>query len=176
MKLKIDEKILREAIRKEIASQIISEALTVGDFREALKFVKGKTRDEAQKAALKAGAKKAVLTALSFFPGGGPAAEAIGFAADLASGASDAGSTVASLYKSLGKAPEPKEKKPSELWDYINLDDSVSKIIADDVESKFLKDLEAKMRQLDDADPLPNVDDQFQNWLKQTYDRNIVKK
>ena len=36
--------------------------------------------------------------------------------------------------------------------------------------------LKLLMHQLDDADPLSNVDNQFQNLLKQTYDRNIVKK
>ena len=78
------------------------------------------------------------------------------------------------MFQSLYGADD-KIKSNSGL-DALNIDDNVSKIVDDEIETAFLNYLMKKIESMDDNDPIPNSNEELQTFLKSKFDNNTVKK
>ncbi len=164
--MRITESSLRKIVKEEISLQLLREAaesekITVGELRAAIKYAEGKSKADARKAAVAAGATDGTLAVLQMIPYFGVG---VGI-----------GQILKSMYTSFNVADKPKLKVTNPLWDIMKIDPVASAIIDDEVERDFIKHLNRLIRNLDDDDQIPNADEQLQTWLKNTYERNIVK-
>ncbi len=85
-------------------------------------------------------------------------------------GAQDAKEIVGKLY-----GAEDSFKSATGL-DRLNVDDDVSKIVDDPIEVAFINDLLKAMENMDDLDPIPDVNDGLQKYLADKFNSNQVKK
>lgn len=60
--------------------------------------------------------------------------------------------------------------------DLLNVNDDVSAIVDDNVETAFLKDLIASLENADPSEPIPSVDDELQLFLGKKFNQHGVKK
>ena len=60
--------------------------------------------------------------------------------------------------------------------DLLNVNDDVSAIVDDNVETDFLKDLIASLENADPSEPIPSVDDELQLFLGKKFNQHGVKK
>ena len=60
--------------------------------------------------------------------------------------------------------------------DMLNINDNVSKIVDDRVETAFLNDLLKMISEMDDNEPIPNVEQRLQQFLKTKFDQHSVEK
>tara|TARA_R100001510_G_C7635698_1_gene193890 strand:+ start:295 stop:759 length:465 start_codon:yes stop_codon:yes gene_type:complete len=60
--------------------------------------------------------------------------------------------------------------------DRLNVDDNVSKIVDDRLEQAFLNDLLATIQDMGDNDPIPDVNEKLQDFLKGKFDQHSVQK
>ena len=66
--------------------------------------------------------------------------------------------------------------KSSTGLDKLNVDDDVSKIVDDPIEVAFINDLLKAMENMDDLDPIPDVNVELQKYLADKFNSNQVKK
>ena len=59
--------------------------------------------------------------------------------------------------------------------DKLNVDDNVSKIVDDQIEQAFLNDLLATIEKMNDNDPIPDVNQALQNFLKNKFNQHSVE-
>jgi len=59
--------------------------------------------------------------------------------------------------------------------DKLNIDDNVSKIVDDQIEVAFLNDLLKSMENLNDNDPIPDINKVFQDFLKKNFKQHSVE-
>ena len=85
-------------------------------------------------------------------------------------GAQDAKEIVGKLY-----GAEDSFKSSTGL-DKLNVDDDVSKIVDDPIEVAFINDLLKAMENMDDFDPIPDVNVELQKYLADKFNSNQVKK
>tara|TARA_R100001086_G_C11732743_1_gene230187 strand:+ start:193 stop:651 length:459 start_codon:yes stop_codon:yes gene_type:complete len=85
-------------------------------------------------------------------------------------GAQDAKEIVGKLY-----GAEDSFKSSTGL-DKLNVDDDVSKIVDDPIEVAFINDLLKAMENMDDLDPIPDVNVELQKYLADKFNSNQVKK
>ena len=133
-----------KAMRKEIEAQNKEftggkkgkpEINTVGDLKKLIAKAKSKKQDQIR--------------------GGGVKDAATGMLADLIPGAG----TIKDLASAAIQAYRLPDKAQSQTGlDYLNVDDAVSKIVADEVENAFLKSFAQKFAGQPDETPLKNVD------------------
>ena len=60
--------------------------------------------------------------------------------------------------------------------DKLNVDDNVSKIVDDRLEQAFLNDLLTTIQDMDDNDPIPDVNEKLQDFLKGKFDQHSGNK
>ena len=60
--------------------------------------------------------------------------------------------------------------------DMLNINDNISKIVDDRVETAFLNDLLKMISEMDDNEPIPNVEQRLQQFLKTKFDQHSVEK
>mgnify|MGYP001251721686 FL=1 len=85
-------------------------------------------------------------------------------------GAKDAKEIIGKLYSAKDNF------KTSTALDNINVDDDVSKIVDDPIEVAFIKDLLQTLAEMDDTDPIPDVNVELQKYLYTKFNGNQVKK
>ena len=59
--------------------------------------------------------------------------------------------------------------------DKLNISDDVSKIVDNAVETAFLNELLEMIKEMDDNDPIPNVEEELQNFLKRKFNQHSVE-
>ena len=59
--------------------------------------------------------------------------------------------------------------------DKLNVDDDVSKIVDDKVENAFINDFLESFKDKDDADPIPDINDELQLFLAKKFNQKQVK-
>ncbi|HHZ96752.1 MAG TPA: hypothetical protein EYN67_14665 [Flavobacteriales bacterium] len=129
---------------------------TVGDLRKAIKIYRAK---EAGKEA----GKMAADVAIQQVPG-------ISNIYSLWQGAKDARDIMKKLY-----GADDGFKSNTGL-DLLNVNDDISAIVDDNVETAFLNDLIASLESAQPTDPIPVVDDELQAFLGSKFNQHAVKK
>jgi len=59
--------------------------------------------------------------------------------------------------------------------DKLNVDDDVSKIVDDKIENAFINDFLESFKDKDDADPIPDINDELQKFLATKFNQKQVK-
>ena len=59
--------------------------------------------------------------------------------------------------------------------DKLNVDDDVSKIVDDKIENAFINDFLGTFKDKDDADPIPDINDELQKFLATKFNQKQVK-
>ena len=59
--------------------------------------------------------------------------------------------------------------------DKLNVDDDVSKIVDDKIENAFINDFLESFKEKDDADPIPDINDELQKFLATKFNEKQVK-
>jgi len=59
--------------------------------------------------------------------------------------------------------------------DKLNVDDDVSKIVDDKIENAFINDFLESFKDKDDADPIPDINDELQKFLAKKFNEKQVK-
>ena len=59
--------------------------------------------------------------------------------------------------------------------DKLNVDDDVSKIVDDKIENAFINDFLSSFKDKDDADPIPDINDELQLFLAKKFNQKQVK-
>lgn len=60
--------------------------------------------------------------------------------------------------------------------DKLNVDDDVSKIVDDKIENAFINDFLESFKDKDDADPIPDINDELQKFLAKKFNEKQVKR
>jgi hypothetical protein len=156
--MKNEELLLRHFIREHVSLLNEEGQLTVGDMKKALELSKKQGAKQALANVSKEAGKKVASAglkwALSLIPGAAGVADAI-----------ETGMEIKDLYDAA-KSATPEEKKKNPLWDILTIDPGASKIVDDAVEVDFIKNMSMKVEKLPDDTPMPNIDDQLNNYFK----------
>jgi hypothetical protein len=150
--MKNDMKLIMESWRKQALNE---ELTTVGDLRKTI-------RDYRAMEAGKEVGKKAVDMTLEQIP-------LVNNLYSIWKGTKDATDMVKKLYGAEDDA------KSNTGMDKLNIDDNVSKIVDDRIEQAFLNDLLKGMEQMDDNDPIPDVNQKLQDYLKNKFNQHSVE-
>jgi len=135
---------------------------TVGDVKKALaQYAKIDDEGKAKKVALKGGSNvtKALIGA---FPFGGTFAAAL-----------EAGADIKDIW---GIARKSKPKEQNWLWNALTIDDDTAAIVDDEVEKTFIDKMRADADSMNDADPFPDIDVLFNNYLRNRFNNAHIKK
>ena len=135
---------------------------TVGDVKKALtQYAKMDDGSKAKKIALKGGTSvaKALIGA---FPFGGTLTAAL-----------DAGADIKDIWSMAQKS---KPKQQNWLWNLLTIDDDTAAIVDDEVEKTFIDKMRTDADSLNDADPFPDIDELFGNYLRNRFNNAHVTK
>jgi hypothetical protein len=156
--MKNEELLLRRFIREHVFLLNEEGQLTVGDMKKALELSKKQGAKQALANVSKEAGKKVASAglkwALSLIPGAAGIADAI-----------ETGMEIKDLYAAAQNAT-PEEKKKNPLWDILTIDPGTSKIVDDAIEANFIKNMSTRIEKLSDDMPVPNIDDQLNNYFK----------
>ena len=155
--MKITKRQLRRLVREERFRALLSEASpeieNVGDLKAALAAASGKKRDAQGKAALTDFGK--------------------GFLADLLPG----GGTALSIYDLLKSTyTMDDEARTGTALDYLDVDDNISAIVDNPIETKFLNALAKEVEAMSDDTPLEdlNMTNLLSRYLKGEFNQRTV--
>ena len=153
------------ANKKAAAAQAgdVAQLKTVGDLRKALAVAARLKKTQAGKEAVKGTAMDLILGVLGEIPGFSLAAAGAGAAKD-----------IAGLVKSVYQLPDDKETNTA--LDALNVDDEISAMLDNKVETMFLNWLSKAMAEESDEKPLAalNMDKLLQKFLMQKFDQRTV--
>ena len=142
--------------------------VTVGDMKKALAYAKGKKTSELVASATKKAGEKALAggakAILNLIPGAGSVAQAI-----------ETGLEIKDIYDAAKEA-SPKAKKSNPLWDRLTIDPDKAAIIDDEVEERFISDLNNRIQKLPDDEEIPDADRQLDFWLSNKYTGSKIVK
>ena len=154
--MKNDMKLIMESWR---SSDLLKEAPTpigtVGEFR---KFVKIHRAVEAGKE----GSKKTAETAIGAVP-------ILGNIFNVIKGLSD----TKEIYKKIYGLDD--EFVTNTGLDKLQVNDNISKIVDDKIETAFINDFLGQLDDMDDTEPLPDVNDALQDFLKYKFDKHSIE-
>tara|TARA_A100001015_G_C14985113_1_gene711176 strand:- start:1117 stop:1587 length:471 start_codon:yes stop_codon:yes gene_type:complete len=154
--MKNDMKVIMESWRKKTLTEAPNPRMqTIGDFR---KFVKIHRAKEAGKE----GGKKGADALIGAVPVLGNVFAAL-------KGAKD----IKDVYKKIYGLDD--DFKTNTGLDKLQVDDDVSKIIDDPIEVAFINDFLGQLADKDDEDPLPDVNDALQDFLKFRFNQHSVE-
>lgn len=147
-------KTIMESFRRKVISEQ-QQLSTIGDLRKLIKVHRAlETGKEA--------AKKAAEMAIEQIP-------VVSNLFSLWKGAKDSAEVIRKLYGS------DDQFKTNTGLDKLNIDDNVSKIVDDQIEVAFLNDLLKSIESLNDADPIPDINEVFQEFLKKNFEQHSVE-
>ena len=149
--MKNDMKVIMESWRKQSLNEELS---TVGDLRKTI-------RDYRAMEAGKEVGKKAVEMAVEQIPG-------VSNLYSMWKGVQDTKDMIGKLYGAED------DVKSNTGMDKLNVDDDISKIVDDRLEQAFLNDLLKTIEQMDNNDPIPNVNEKLQDFLKGKFNQHSV--
>ena len=149
--MKNDMKLIMESWRKQSLNE---ELNTVGDLRKTI-------RDYRAMEAGKEVGKKAVEMAVEQIPG-------VSNLYSMWKGVQDTKDMLGKLYGAED------DIKSNTGMDKLNVDDDISKIVDDRLEQAFLNDLLKTIEQMDDNDPIPDVNEKLQIFLKKKFNQHSV--
>lgn len=149
--MKNDMKLIMESWRKQSLNE---ELNTVGDLRKTI-------RDYRAMEAGKEVGKKAVEMAVEQIPG-------VSNLYSMWKGVQDTKDMLGKLYGAED------DIKSNTGMDKLNVDDNISKIVDDRLEQAFLNDLLKTIEQMDDNDPIPDVNEKLQIFLKKKFNQHSV--
>ena len=144
--------LIMESWRKHTLNEELS---TVGDLRKTI-------RDYRTAEAGKEVGKKAVEMAVEQIPG-------VNNLYAIWKGAKDTKEMLGKLYGAEDNV------KSNTGMDKLNIDDNISKIVDDRLELAFLNDLLKSIQQMDDNDPIPDVNEKLQIYLKNKFNNHSVE-
>lgn len=144
-------KLIMESWRKQSLNE---ELNTVGDLRKTI-------RDYRAMEAGKEVGKKAVEMAVEQIPG-------VSNLYSMWKGVQDTKDMLGKLYGAED------DIKSNTGMDKLNVDDDISKIVDDRLEQAFLNDLLKTIEQMDDNDPIPDVNEKLQIFLKKKFNQHSV--
>lgn len=144
-------KLIMESWRKQSLNE---ELNTVGDLRKTI-------RDYRAMEAGKEVGKKAVEMAVEQIPG-------VSNLYSMWKGVQDTKDMLGKLYGAED------DIKSNTGMDKLNVDDNISKIVDDRLEQAFLNDLLKTIEQMDDNDPIPDVNEKLQIFLKKKFNQHSV--
>lgn len=150
--MKNDMKLIMESWRKQSLNE---ELNTVGDLRKVI-------RNYREMEAGKEVGKKAVEMAIEMTPG-------ISNIYAIWKGVKDGKDMLGKLYGAED------DIQSNTGMDKLNVDDNVSKIVDDRLEQAFLNDLLKSIEQMDDNNPIPDVNEKLQDYLKQKFNQHSVE-
>lgn len=150
--MKNDMGLIMESWRRQT---LVEELNTVGDLRKTI-------RDYRAMAAGKEVGKKAVDMTLEQIP-------LVNNLYSVWKGAKDAKDMLGRLYGADDKV------ETNTGMDKLNVDDNVSKIVDNKIEQAFLNDLLKGIEQMDDNDPIPDVNQKLQDYLKGKFNQHSVE-
>lgn len=150
--MKNDMKLIMESWRRQSLKE---ELNTIGDLRKTI-------RDYRSMEAGKEVGKKAVDMTLEQIP-------LVNNLYSIWKGAKDAKDMIGKLYGAEDNA------KSNTGMDKLNIDDNVSKIVDDRIEQAFLNDLLKGIEQMDDNDPIPDINQKLQDYLKNKFNQHSVE-
>jgi len=150
--MKNDMGLIMESWRKQTLNE---ELNTVGDLRKTI-------RDYRAMEAGKEVGKKAVDVTLEQIP-------LVNNLYSIWKGAKDAKDMLGRLYGAED------DTKSNTGMDKLNIDDNVSKIVDDKIEQAFINDLLKGIEQMDDNDPIPDVNQKLQDYLKNKFNQHSVE-
>ena len=146
-------KTIMESFRRKVISE--QQLNTIGDLRKLIKIHRAlETGKEA--------GKKAAEMAIEQIP-------VVSNLFSLWKGAKDSADMLKKLYGADDKF------KTNTGLDKLNIDDNVSKIVDDQIEVAFLNDLLKSMENLNDNDPIPDINKVFQDFLKKNFNKHSVE-
>lgn len=146
-------KTIMESFRRKVISE--QQLNTIGDLRKLIKVHRAlETGKEA--------GKKAAEMAIEQIP-------VVSNLFSLWKGAKDSVDMLKKLYGADDKF------KTNTGLDKLNIDDNVSKIVDDQIEVAFLNDLLKSMENLNDNDPIPDINKVFQDFLKKNFKQHSVE-
>jgi len=146
-------KTIMESFRRKVISE--QQLNTIGDLRKLIKIHRAlETGKEA--------GKKAAEMAIEQIP-------VVSNLFSLWKGAKDSADMLKKLYGADDKF------KTNTGLDKLNIDDNVSKIVDDQIEVAFLNDLLKSMENLNDNDPIPDINKVFQDFLKKNFKQHSVE-
>jgi hypothetical protein len=149
--MKNDMRLIMESWRKQSLNE---ELNTVGDLRKTI-------RDYRAMETGKEVGKKAVEMAVEQIPG-------VNNLFSIWKGVKDTKDMIGKLYGAED------DVKSNTGMDKLNVDDDVSKIIDDRLEQAFLNDLLKSIEQMDDNDPIPDVNEKLETFLKNKFNQHSV--
>jgi hypothetical protein len=173
--MRITESQLRRIVRQELAVSMIehavlTEAVTVGDVKQAIEIAKKAKNAETAKQGAVAVGKPAVKALVGLFTAGlGP------IIIDAVEAGMEAGEVAWDLY-GASQSIKPAQKNSHPLWQKLTVDPETSKILDDSVEDEFANHLEQQIRGLADTDELPDTDELLRDWMKGKYSGAHVAK
>ena len=144
-------KLIMESWRKQILNE---ELNTIGDLRKTIRDYRAMEAD-------KEVGKKAVDMTLEQIP-------LVSNLYSVWKGVKDAKDMIGKLYGAEDNA------KSNTGMDRLNIDDNVSKIVDNQIEQAFLNDLLKGIEQMDDNDPIPDVNQKLQDYLKNKFNQHSV--
>lgn len=146
-------KTIMESFRRKVISE--QQLNTIGDLRKLIKIHRAlETGKEA--------GKKAAEMAIEQIP-------VVSNLFSLWKGAKDSADMLKKLYGADDKF------KTNTGLDKLNIDDNVSKIVDDQIEVAFLNDLLKSIENLNDNDPIPDINKVFQDFLKKNFNKHSVE-
>ena len=153
--MKNDMKLIMEAWK---SSKLLTEAQEINTIGELRKTIE----DYRTSSAGKEVGKKAVEMAIEATP-------LLSNVYSIWKGAKDAKDMLGKLYGAED------DIKSNTGMDRLNVDDNVSKIVDDRIEQAFLNDLLKSVEQMDDNDPIPDVNERLRDYLKTKFDQHSVE-
>ena len=150
-KMKNDMKLIMESWRRKSLNEQLN---TVGDLRKTISDYR------AMEAGKEVG-KKAVEMAVEQIPG-------VNNLYAIWKGVKDSKDMIGKLYGAED------DIKSNTGMDKLNVDDNVSKIVDDRLEQAFLNDLLKSIQQMDDNDPIPDVNEKLKDYLKGKFNDHSV--
>lgn len=146
-------KTIMESFRRKVISE--QQLNTIGDLRKLIKVHRAlETGKEAGKKAAEIAIEQIPIVSNLF---------------SLWKGAKDSADMLKKLYGADDKF------KTNTGLDKLNIDDNVSKIVDDQIEVAFLNDLLKSMENLNDNDPIPDINKVFQDFLKKNFKQHSVE-
>ena len=152
--MKDNMKLIMESWRKQTLQEQ-TELDTVGDLRKII-------QDYRQMKAGKEVGKKAVEFALEQIPG-------VNNIFSIWKNSKDASDMIKTMYGA------DDEVLSNTGLDRLNVNDDVSKIVDNTIETAFFNELLEMIKDMDDNDPIPNVEEELQNFLKRKFNQHSVE-
>jgi hypothetical protein len=153
-------------------------SITVGDLKQAVKFLqkqKGNEQiQEAMKRGVSSGVKSALKMLVGLVPGGGTVAELLDFINDI-SGKDPMHNLVKGLFNKFKATPDS-ESAGNPIMKLMDIDDEYANMLDDRLEQEFIDYELAELEGLDDSQKLPDMNETLEDYIINEFEGHAISR